>query len=90
MARIMTPNEVKQVPRAGIVWVEFFDGELGKSTALMCAMMCKDGSLVDEEGSFYKNYEQDILPDVEGDCWRFWNDKPSKEERDGSPWSFQH
>ena len=67
MARILTPDEIRQVPRAGIVWIEFYDGELGRSTGLLCAMMCKDGSLVDEEGSFFKNYEQDRCP--------YWADK---------------
>lgn len=91
MARILTPDEVRQVPRAGIIWIEFFDGELGRSTALLCAMMCKDGSLVDEEGSFYNNYDQDIIPDdIEGDCWRFWGGKPSADERKNTPWSFQN
>ena len=88
MARILTPDEVRQVPRAGIVWIEFYDGELGRSTGLLCAMMCKDGTLVDEEGSFFSNYDQDIVQDADCNCWRFWAGKPSADERKNTPWSF--
>ena len=86
-ARVISPEEVEKVPRGGIVWIEFFDGELGRSTGMFCAMKTRRGTLVDEEGSDYNDFAADITPDAEGDCWRFWNAKPTAKQRKEVAWS---
>ena len=89
MARVITPEQVEKVPRAGIVWIEFYDGELGRSTCLFCAMKCRGGCLVDEEGSLYDDFRADVAPGEDGDCWRFWDAKPTAEERKNTRWVFE-
>lgn len=86
MTKVLTAEELRRVPRARSVWVEYYDGELGRSTTLMAAMKCKDGSLVDEDTNVYTDFEKDMTPDAENNCWRFWNRKPKPEERKRTRW----
>ena len=89
MARIMTPEEIRKAKRTAIIWIEYYDGELGRSTVMFAAMKCKDGSLVDEDGSIYTMFEKDILPDADDSCWRFWNGKPTAKERKETKWDHE-
>ena len=89
MAKVITPEQVEKLKRASVCWIEFYDGELGRSTALFAAMKCKDGTLVDEECSIYDDFKADTTPDAEGDCWRFWDAKPTAQERKNTRWEFE-
>lgn len=84
--RVMTADEVRAVPRGGVVCVEYFNGETGRHGAIHYAMKAADGALVDEEILIYEDFEKDMTPDAEGDCWRFWTAMPTEEQRDATPW----
>ena len=37
-ARILTADEIRQLPRTSIVWIEFYNAEEGETTSLMASM----------------------------------------------------
>ena len=88
-ARVITPEEIEETPRASVIWIEFYDGEKKKPGSLFAALKCSDGSLVDEEGSIYDDFAKDMEPDEGGDCWRFWDREPTGEERKNTKWVFE-
>ena len=84
-ARILTADEIHQLPRTAIVWVEFFNAEEGEATSLLAAMKCADGTLVDEDACIYDDIEADMKPNPEG-WWRFWSTRPTVNQREEVPW----
>ena len=85
--RLLTPDELRALPRCAIVWIEYFDGELQKSNeGIIAAFKCQDGKFVDEIMCYYVDFEKDMLPDPDGSCWRFWSAEPSAELRKETPW----
>lgn len=84
-ARILTADEIGQLPRASIVWVEFYNVEEEMATSLVAAMKCADGTLVDEETCVYDDVVEDMRPQPDG-WWRFWSEMPTEEQRAGTPW----
>lgn len=85
MARLLTAEEIRQLPRTSIVWVEMYSAEEGKAIALYPAMKCEEGHLVDEDGSFYNDFEKDMEVQP-GGWWRFWNEEPTEPEREKASW----
>ena len=86
--RVLTADEIRALPRLSIVWLEYWNGENGSADADMyAAMKCYDGTLVDEEGSVYNDFEKDMAPDrFDGSRWRFWIGSPTEEQRKAVPW----
>ena len=85
--RLLTPDELRALPRLAIVWIEYYDGELQKSCEeIVAAFKCKDGHFVDEVMCYYVDFEKDMLPDPDGSRWRFWSAEPSAELRKATPW----
>lgn len=84
-ARILTADEIRQLPRASVVWVEFYNTEEEMATSLVAAMKCADGTLVDEETCVYDDVAEDMRPQPDG-WWRFWSAMPTEEQRAGTPW----
>ena len=85
--RLLTPDELRALPRCAIVWIEYFDGELQKSNeGIIAAFKCQDGKFVDEAMCYYDDFEKDMTPDPDGSCWRFWSAEPSDELRKATPW----
>lgn len=85
--RLLTPDELRALPRCAIVWIEYFDGELQKSNeGIIAAFKCQDGKFVDEIMCYYDDFEKDMTPDPDGSCWRFWSAEPSDELRKATPW----
>ena len=85
-ARVLTDEEIRRLPRCAIVFIEFFSGEKGQSDSMMAAMKCEDGSLVCEDLTYFIDFEKDMRPDGDGDCWRFWSGLPDEETRKKTPW----
>jgi hypothetical protein len=85
MARLLTADEIRQLPRASIVWIEFYNAEEGAATSLMASMKCADGTLVSEDVCVYEDFEEDMKPQADG-WWRFWSSEPTEQEREGAPW----
>ena len=84
-ARILTADEIRQLPRTSIVWIEFYNAEEGETTSLMASMKCADGSLVCEDCCVFDDYEADMKPQADG-YWRFWSSEPTEEQRKETPW----
>lgn len=84
-ARLMTADEIRQLPRTSIVWIEFWNAEEGEATQLLPAMKCADGSLVDEDTCVFTDFEEDMKPQWDG-WWRFWSDEPTSRQREETPW----
>lgn len=85
--RVLTVEELRQLPAQTIVWIDYWDGEEKKLGTMMAGMKCYDGTLVDEEASVYNDFEKDMTPDrFDGSRWRFWLGKPTEEQRKAVPW----
>lgn len=86
--RILTADELRELPHLSIVWTEYWNGDEKKADPkLFAAMKCYDGTLVDEEASVYNDFEKDMMPDqFDGSRWRFWIGKPTEEQRKAVPW----
>ena len=86
--KVLTMEELQQMPAQTIVWTEYWNGEDGKaSDELLAAMKCYDGTFVDEDASVYSDFDKDLTPDrFDGSYWRFWSGKPSEEQRKAVPW----
>ena len=84
-ARLLTADEIRQLPRASIVWIEFYNVEEGEATSLLAAIKCQDGTLVDEDTCVYDDFERDMRYQEDG-YWRFWSARPTEEQRKGTPW----
>ena len=87
MARLLTADEIRQLPRTSIVWIEFYNAEEGEATSLMASMKCADGTLVDEDTCVYDDFEKDMKVKP-GGWWRFWNREPTELEREETPWEW--
>lgn len=85
MARLLMVDEIRQLPRTSIVWIEFYNVEEGKGTTLLPAMKCADGTLVDEDTCVYDDFEKDVKVQP-GGWWRFWDGEPTGLEREEAPW----
>lgn len=86
MARLLTADEIRHLPRTSIVWIEFYNAEDGKATALLPAMKCANGTLLDEDSCDYDDFEKDMKVQPDG-WWRFWDGKPTDQEREDTPWA---
>ena len=86
--KVLTAEELRQLPAQTIVWTEYWNGEDGKaSDELLAAMKCYDGTFVDEDASVYSDFDKDMTPDrFDGSYWRFWSGKPTEEQRKAVPW----
>jgi hypothetical protein len=86
--KILTADEVRARPWLSIVFIEYFNGETQEADPLiLAAMMCRDGTLVDEDACIYNDFEKDIAPDpFDGSRWRFWDAEPTEEQRKAVPW----
>ncbi len=84
-ARVLTPDEIRRLPRTSIVWIEFYNFEEGVAMTLIPSMKCRDGSLVDEETCVYDDFENDQAVQPDG-YWRFWSAEPTKEQREKTRW----
>lgn len=86
--RVLTAEELRQLPAQTIVWVDYWDGEEKKLGTMMAGMKCYDGTLVDEDACVYNDFESDMTPDrFDGSCWRFWSAKPTEEQRRTVAWN---
>lgn len=83
--RILTADEIRELPRTSIVWIEFYNAEENEPTSLLPAMKCADGTLVDEETCVYDDYEADMKYQKDG-YWRFWSEEPTQEQRERTAW----
>ena len=89
--RVLTPEEIRALPRLAIVFIELFDGEEGTpDPVLMAGMKTVDGNIVDEDGSIFCDFEDDTKPGAafDGSWWRFWNGMPTEEDRKAVPWDY--
>ena len=84
-ARILTADEIRQLPRTSIVWIEFYNAEEGETTSLMASMKCADGSLVSEDTCVFDDYEADMKAAGDG-YWRFWSARPTSKQREETGW----
>ena len=86
--KVLTVEELKALPRLSIIWVEYYDGEEMKvSKEILAAIKCYDGTFVDEDACVYNDFESDMKPDViDGSRWRFWDTKPTTEQRNAVKW----
>ena len=84
-ARILMADEIRQLSRTSIVWIEFYNAEEGETTSLMASMKCADGSLVCEDCCVFDDYEQDMRPCEDG-YWRFWSAMPTQKQREETGW----
>lgn len=86
--RVLSLEELQQLPAQTIVWTEYWNGEDGKaSDELLAAMKCYDGTFVDEDASVYSDFDKDMTPDrFDGSYWRFWSAKPTDEQRRKVAW----
>lgn len=84
--RVLTADELFDLPRTSIVWIEYLCGEKPCGDSLMAGLKCADGTIVDEDTCVYSDFEDDMKPDAEGSRWRFWSAEPSEELRKETPW----
>lgn len=91
MARLLTTDEIRQLPRASVVWIVPYNVKNGYIAEPIVALKCEDGTLVDEEcsiyevdeeGCIYGDIERDITPYMDGWAWQFWNGEPTELERE--------
>ena len=87
-ATLLTPFQIRQLPRASVVWIEFWNGEEKRAETLKAALKCKDGTLVDEDTCVFDDFEQDMMYSDDG-YWRFWLGEPTEEQRKETPWHEQ-
>ena len=86
--KVLTAEELRQLPAQTIVWIDYWDGEEKKLGTMMAGMKCYDGTLVDEDACVYNDFESDMTPDrFDGSCWRFWSAKPTEEQRRTVAWN---
>lgn len=85
-ARLLTADEIRQLPRTSIVWIEYYNAEEGRSDSLHAAIKCEDGTLVDEETCVFDDFERDMRPQADG-WWRFWSAEPTRKQREETSWS---
>lgn len=84
--KLLTADELFDLPRTSIVWIEYWCGEKQCSDGLIAGLKCADGTIVDEDTCVYSDFEDDMKPDAEGSRWRFWSAEPSEELRKETPW----
>lgn len=86
--RVLTPVEIFELPRLSIVFIECWDGEYqAPLPTIMAGMKCYDGTIVDEDGSIFSHFEDDMTKDhFDGSCWRFWSAMPTEEQRKEVKW----
>jgi len=88
--RVLTVEELRALPRLAIVFIECFDGEEQiPLPTILAGMKCYDGTIVDEDGSIFDDFEGDTKRDAvfDGSYWRFWNMMPTEEQRKAVPWT---
>ena len=87
--KVLTADELRGLPRLTIVYIECFDGEYqAPLPTIMAGMKCYDGTIVDEDGSTFSDFEDDMKPTCfDGSKWRFWNMMPTEEQRKAVPWN---
>ena len=85
--KVLTVDEIRDLPRLSIIWVELFDGETQKADPkILAAMKCYDGTFVDEDACIFDDFEKDMKPGFDGSVWRFWDALPTPEQRKAVPW----
>ena len=86
--KVLTAKELHELPRLTIVFIECFDGEYqAPLPTIFAGMKCYDGSIVDEDGSIFQDFEKDMSRDhFDDSCWRFWNAMPTDEQRQAVKW----
>lgn len=86
--RVLTSDELFELPRLSIVFIECWDGEYqAPLPTIFAGMKCYDGTIVDEDGSIFSDFEDDMTKDhFGGSCWRFWSAMPTEEQRKAVPW----
>lgn len=87
--RVLTVEELQALPRLAIVFIECWDGEYQDALPdIYAGMKCYDGTIVDEEGSIFSNFEDDVKPGrmFDGSYFRFWNTMPTEEQRKAVLW----
>ena len=83
--RILTADEIRKLPRASVVWIEFWDSEEQRADSLKAAIKCADGTIVDEDACVFSDYERDMRPCEDG-YWRFWSARPTSKQREKTGW----
>ena len=86
--KVLTADELRNLPRLSIVFIECWDGEYqAPLPTIFAGMKCYDGSIVDEDGSIFSDFEGDMSKDhFDGSCWRFWSAMPTEEQRKAEKW----
>lgn len=84
-AYLLTPDEIRKLPRASVVWIEFWNGEEQRADSLKAAIKCADGTVVDEDTCVFDDYERDMRPCEDG-YWRFWSAMPTQKQREETGW----
>ena len=86
--RVLTADELRALPRLAIVFLECWDGEYQDALPeILAGMKCYDGTIVDEDGCIFQDFEDDMKPTCfDGSKWRFWNMMPTEKQRKAVPW----
>ena len=85
--RVLTADELRALPRLAIVFLECWDGEYQDALPeILAGMKCYDGTIVDEDGCIFQDFEDDMKPTCfDGSKWRFWNMMPTEKQRKAAP-----
>ena len=86
--RVLTAEELRELPRLALVFIECWDGEYQEPLpTIMAGMKCYDGTIVDEDGSTFSNFEDDMKPGrmFDGSYFRFWSAMLTEEQRMAVP-----
>lgn len=89
--KVLTADELRALPRLAIVFIECWDGEyLEALPDIFAGMKCYDGTIVDEDGCIFQNFESDMKPlsSFDGSYWRFWDTMPTEDQRRKEPWPY--
>lgn len=85
-ARVLTADEVTRTPAGTVLWEELYDGYDG-SRRIYPVLVDGAGRIGDTEVSILKEEAAaSMLPDEAGCRLRWWNLRPSEEEREAWPW----
>ena len=82
--RILTADEIKNLPKRAVVWEEYKSGGRVWRDVRPLIKSCYGAKLIDEDGEV--DIDEELLNTKNGDQRRLWSGKPSKEQRRAAKW----
>lgn len=87
--RVLTDDEIRKLPKGAVVWVDQIRSNTLNQTILLDvypAMIASRGSILVDLYDVTNFKDDPVSWHENGDGCRYWNAKPTKQQREETPW----